>query len=196
MEFFLTIRTVGNHPLQVPTDSQQSLNGLLVETIEVSCANLIQFSFISPIRPLKGQFSRPKTSKKLFFKKMKRKNISSNFSREKNHWDQCDHIRRFLKVLGDKLSFKSSPNVWWLSGYFKNITFNQKLLWLPFWATLDKIGLIFQSIMWSHWLGHMRQRHCSKGVLWNLNADSKDQLFIDFSISRMHRKIWLYPFLD
>ena len=38
-------------------------------------------------------------------------------------WEQCDQIGRFLKVLGDKLSLKKSPNVWWLFGYLENITF-------------------------------------------------------------------------
>ena len=32
--------------------------------------------------------------------------------------DQCDHIERFLKVLGYNFSSKSSPNVLWLFGLF------------------------------------------------------------------------------
>ena len=32
-------------------------------------------------------------------------------------------LGNFLKVLRSKLSFKSSPNIWWLFGYFLNITF-------------------------------------------------------------------------
>ena len=35
--------------------------------------------------------------------------------------NQCDQIGRLLKVLGDKLSFKSSPNIWRLWVYCENI---------------------------------------------------------------------------
>ena len=42
---------------------------------------------------------------------------------------------QFLKVLGDKLSHKSSPNVWWLSGYLANITGL-----VPYWDNFRKMG--------------------------------------------------------
>ena len=48
---------------------------------------------------------------------------------------QCDHIGRFFKVLGVKLSFKSSPIVWWLLGHFENITLKWTRQWLHIWAT-------------------------------------------------------------
>ena len=32
----------------------------------------------------------------------------------KGHSGQCDQIRQFLKVLGDKFPYKSSPNIRWL----------------------------------------------------------------------------------
>ena len=31
-------------------------------------------------------------------------------------YEQCDQIGRFLKVLGDIVSIKSSPNAWWIFG--------------------------------------------------------------------------------
>ena len=37
--------------------------------------------------------------------------------------NHCDNIGRFLKVLGEKIPFKGSPNVWRLLGYFENMTF-------------------------------------------------------------------------
>ena len=55
---------------------------------------------------------------------------------------QCDQIGRFFKVLGGKLSYKSSPNVWWLKGHFENISFEVKTAVVTFlgnfiknWAT-------------------------------------------------------------
>jgi len=49
-----------------------------------------------------------------------------------------------LKVLGDKLSLKSSPNVWKLLGYFKNIPFKvKKTAGVTFLGNFRKIGLIF-----------------------------------------------------
>ena len=35
-------------------------------------------------------------------------------------------------------------------GSYENITFMYKKPWLLFWATLEKIGQLFKSIIWSH----------------------------------------------
>ena len=37
--------------------------------------------------------------------------------------EQCDQIERFLKVLGNKFAYESSPKDWGLWGYFKNDNF-------------------------------------------------------------------------
>ena len=57
--------------------------------------------------------------------------------------NQCDQIGRFLKVFGDKLSFKSRTNVCWLLGYFENITFDIKTAVVSFLGNLENIGLLF-----------------------------------------------------
>ena len=58
---------------------------------------------------------------------------------------QCDQIGRFLKVLGDMVSSKSSPNRYMV--YFwakaKSSIFNVKLLWLICGQLLEKFGLLF-----------------------------------------------------
>ena len=41
-------------------------------------------------------------------------------------WYQCDQIGRFLKVPGDKFSYKISPNVWQVLGYLKKHYFSSK----------------------------------------------------------------------
>ena len=52
--------------------------------------------------------------------------------------DWCDQIGRFLKALGDKLSFKSSPNVQCVLGYFENITFSVKTAIVTFLGNFRK----------------------------------------------------------
>ena len=56
---------------------------------------------------------------------------------------QCDKIGRFLKILGGKFSFKSSPNVWWHLGHFENINFEVKMAVVTFLGTFIKNGLLF-----------------------------------------------------
>ena len=47
--------------------------------------------------------------------------------------EQCDLIGRFLKVLGNKVPFKSSPNIWQqIWAIVKNGTFYIKLMWILF----------------------------------------------------------------
>ena len=58
--------------------------------------------------------------------------------------EQCDLIGRFLKVLGNKVPFKSSPNIWQqIWAIVKNGTFYIKLMWILFGQLLQKIGLLF-----------------------------------------------------
>ena len=57
---------------------------------------------------------------------------------------QCNQIGWFLKVLGDKLSFKSSQIFDALWCIFKSITFQVKTAVVTFRATLEKMGFFFQ----------------------------------------------------
>ena len=57
--------------------------------------------------------------------------------------DQCDQIGRYLKVLGDKISNKSSPNDWQLFGQFENLSLVQILLVLLFGQLLETFGVLF-----------------------------------------------------
>ena len=68
--------------------------------------------------------------------------------------DQRDQIGRFLKVLGHKIIFKSSPNVWWILGLFKKHHFWCKQ---AVWGSSGgpKRGEIWTNSfynIWSHWL--------------------------------------------
>ena len=66
---------------------------------------------------------------------------------------QCDQIGRFLKVLGNKFSFKSSPKVFcdfW--ALLKNITFLVKSSMVNFWATFGTSWATFYFSTWSHCL--------------------------------------------
>ena len=60
-------------------------------------------------------------------------------------YQQCDQIGQFVKVLGDMVSSKSSPNRYMV--YFwakaKSSIFNVKLLWLICGQLLEKFGLLF-----------------------------------------------------
>ena len=58
---------------------------------------------------------------------------------------QCDQSGRILKVLGNKLSYKSSQRMCPILGvYFENIDFSYKqLLWLLLWQFLATLGLLF-----------------------------------------------------
>ena len=59
-------------------------------------------------------------------------------------YKQCDQIEQFLKLLGGKFSYKSSPNIWWLLGLFWNLCFfKKKLLLLLFGQLWEKFGLLF-----------------------------------------------------
>ena len=67
------------------------------------------------------------------------------------NWAQCDQIGRFLIVIGDKISIKSSSNYWHLFGYFekphsfvKTYAATSRVAFGNIWAT-------FYSIIWSHW---------------------------------------------
>ena len=61
---------------------------------------------------------------------------------------QYDQIRLFLKDLGDKFSFKRSPNIWQHLGQFKNETFSIKTAVAYFWAILINLGyLLFQHLV-------------------------------------------------
>ena len=72
------------------------------------------------------------------------KNIFKDHSENKSR--QAASVTRFgdfLNLFGDKFSYKSWLNIWWLFGLFwkKNITFEVKTAAITFWTTLEKIGL-------------------------------------------------------
>ena len=55
----------------------------------------------------------------------------------------CDQIGRFLKVLGKIISYKSSPNIWWLFGLFRKTSLKSKHSYGYFFGQLlDKFGLL------------------------------------------------------
>ena len=58
-------------------------------------------------------------------------------------WMQCVQIGRYLKVLGDKFSYKSNPNVCWLFGQFWIRSHSPKSWCGDFLASLGKFGLPF-----------------------------------------------------
>ena len=54
---------------------------------------------------------------------------------------QCDQIGLFLKGLGDKFSYKSSPNIWQLFGLFEKCYFGSLTTVLTFRSTFEgKLG--------------------------------------------------------
>ena len=61
----------------------------------------------------------------------------------------CDQIERFFKVLGDRFSFKNSPNFWWLSCYFENINLKVKLFLSNLWW---RLGCFFKMAQTRHLL--------------------------------------------
>ena len=63
---------------------------------------------------------------------------------------QCDQIERFLKVLSNKVSYKSSPNVWQIFGLFWKLHFLKKLLLKLLFGISWKFFGYFYSNVWSH----------------------------------------------
>ena len=81
-------------------------------------------------------------------------------------YEQSDQIGRFLKVLGDKFSYKRSPNVCWLVGLFWKHTFSL-INWCSyflgnFWKFLGYF--IFQRLVT---LGmRLKQIVCQQRFVW------------------------------
>ena len=67
---------------------------------------------------------------------------------------QCDQIRLFLKVLGNKLSDKSSLNFSWIFGFFKKnyyftanwATFFVRKIWALFYLTSGHTAIFLQRV--------------------------------------------------
>ena len=77
------------------------------------------------------------------------------------HRIQCDQIGLFLKVLGDKFSYKSSRKIWWLLASCEKIKTSGKILLVNFWknwATLD-------SVIWSHCIANLEYIHLWKAAI-------------------------------
>ena len=74
---------------------------------------------------------------------------------------QCDQIGRFLKVLSDIFSDKSSPNIWQLFG----------LCWKMYLCTVPRFWATVNSNIWSHCFWDVSpnivQSTCLIGKLWN-----------------------------
>ena len=68
---------------------------------------------------------------------------------------QCDQIGWFLKVLGNWISSKRSPNVLQLFGYFEKPHFFVKTALATFWATFGKNWATFFSNIWSRCSCHI-----------------------------------------
>ena len=77
---------------------------------------------------------------------------------------QCDQIGQFLKVLGDRFSYKRGPNTWWLFGLFRktklwrenccgyflgNFCMNLKYFLFQHLITLNFSHKIHKSHIWS-----------------------------------------------
>ena len=65
---------------------------------------------------------------------------------------QCDQIGRFLKVLGNWISSKRSPNDWQLFGCFEK---PHSFVKTAFWATFGKYWATFFSNIWSYCSRHI-----------------------------------------
>ena len=80
--------------------------------------------------------------------------------------EQCDQIGRFLEVLVNTFSYRSSQNVRSLFGYFckkAHLLSKYKLLRLLFGQLLDEFGLFFIPTS-----GHIKWDHCIKVFVRNL----------------------------
>ena len=56
------------------------------------------------------------------------------------HCAQCDQIGRFFELLGNKISYKSSPKILVTFGLFKIMQLSCKMICATFWALLGKSG--------------------------------------------------------
>ena len=86
----------------------------------------------------------------------KTQKIGTNFSNSfhfsrKSSFKQCDQIGPFLERLGNKISFKSGPNFWWLLGLFQTTSFLVKNVRGYFLVNfVNKYWATFSNIL-SHW---------------------------------------------
>ena len=94
-----------------------------------------------------------------------------------------------FKVLGDKLSYKSSPKVWWLLGYFEKHHFKVKTAVACFGAIYGKVlGTSYFNI-WSHWI------RCTIGATINIWKTFKFQIYSPFLAEEQDSwKIWQFWF--
>ena len=77
---------------------------------------------------------------------------------------QCDQIGWFFKVLGDKLSFKSSPNIWWLFGVFwKHYFFGKTCCGYFFGQVYKKLGYFLFLYLVTLYPTPLQSRFCLKG---------------------------------
>ena len=93
---------------------------------------------------------------------------------------KCFHIGQFLKCLGDKFSYKSNPNIWWLLCYFaRNNSLNQ-LQWLQlgnFW----KIGILLFQHLWSNLKKHLMIVIYNSRVVWLENCPYYDSWVVIYA---------------
>ena len=58
-------------------------------------------------------------------------------------YGQYNQIGRFLKVIGNKFYFKSSPDIWKTVWAILKSIFSSKIAVATLWATIVEIGLLF-----------------------------------------------------
>ena len=71
-----------------------------------------------------------------------------DFDKRRDQWDQ---IGPYLTYFGDKFSYKSSQNLWWLFGpILKIVTVQAKTIKGQYLGNLWNIWATFYSVIWSH----------------------------------------------
>ena len=78
--------------------------------------------------------------------------ISEKLPKDASHFltdYQCDQTELFLKGLGDKMSYKSSPKIWRFGLFLKASLFEVKTAATSFWATFVKDWTNFYSKIWT-----------------------------------------------
>ena len=115
----------------------------------------------------------------------------------------CPFSVTILKNVGYKFSCKSSPNMWWLFGPFRNNSLSSKNCCGHFWATFGNIGTIFfkhlvtlfpfsvflKTSCISSWLNWKRKKHgkCCFAFLQNVHFFAKKQYQL---CSKAAHKMW------
>ena len=104
----------------------------------------------------------------------------------------------FLKVLGDKFYYKSSPNTWWTLGLLQNTIFEQKTTVTTYWSGFGKIGL-FLILTTGHTADKRERTKKSLGNKLQRCHREENKIWLDFKTFESqlsHCKIYLLSFLN